>query len=323
MILILCFCFSKLKATCLTHFDRYNKMTSCDGNGKCLFQCDCECYNEKTEEYNEICICGHREHKGYCPSNCCILSKCKNCTEKQPKWVLNCHNDMCINCDMETIKKPSKIDFLKEINDFMHKSYKPNIIKIQNKDMDGKHHYVDIAKFNSLTGIFPFELNNIYIEKSNVHGFGVFANRNISKGELITFYPGDVLEYTPNSDRYIHGHIVALYRSERFENKFGSTAKLGNDYAFTIDDKITIIGSNEFKDDLNYAGHFINDGAKPNINKDSYEIYNKISHLKANCIFYRLKENLHVAIVSNRNIVKGEELFLMYGIDYWKSIMKQ
>ena len=52
---------------------------------------------------------------------------------------------------------------LKEINDFMHKSYKPNIIKIQNKDMDGKHHYVDIAKFNSLTGIYPFELNNIYI----------------------------------------------------------------------------------------------------------------------------------------------------------------
>jgi hypothetical protein len=79
-------------------------MTECNGNGECLFQCECECYNEETEEYNEECICGHREHNGYCPSNCCIPIKCRNykyCNEKLPFWVLCCNNGMCINCAIQ------------------------------------------------------------------------------------------------------------------------------------------------------------------------------------------------------------------------------
>jgi len=77
-------------------------MSSC--NGDCLNQCECECYNEETEEYNEVCVCGHREHNGYCPSNCCNPVECRNykfCNIKQPKWVSNCHNGMCMNCDIQ------------------------------------------------------------------------------------------------------------------------------------------------------------------------------------------------------------------------------
>ena len=77
---------------------------NCYGNGECLIQCECECYNEKTDEYNEICICGHREHNGYCPSNCCLLIECRNykfCNIKQPKWVSNCPNGMCANCAIQ------------------------------------------------------------------------------------------------------------------------------------------------------------------------------------------------------------------------------
>ncbi len=53
-------------------------MSSCNGNGECLTQCECECYNEETDEYNEVCVCGHREHNGYCPSNCCVPIECRN-----------------------------------------------------------------------------------------------------------------------------------------------------------------------------------------------------------------------------------------------------
>ena len=76
-------------------------MTSCNGNGECLMQCDCECFNKETDEYDEICVCGHREHNGYCPSNCCELVKCRNyeyCGEKLPKWVTYCHNGMSMSC---------------------------------------------------------------------------------------------------------------------------------------------------------------------------------------------------------------------------------
>ncbi len=81
-------------------------MTSCDGTGHCLIllQCDCECYNEETKEYNELCICGHREHNGYCPSNCCILFECRNykfCNVKQPQCILWCDNGMCRGCAVQ------------------------------------------------------------------------------------------------------------------------------------------------------------------------------------------------------------------------------
>ncbi len=79
-------------------------MSLCNGNGECLNQCECECYNEETDEYNEVCVCGHREHNGYCPSNCCVPIECRNykyCNVKQPKWVSFCHNGMCMNCAVQ------------------------------------------------------------------------------------------------------------------------------------------------------------------------------------------------------------------------------
>ena len=69
---------------------------SCNGNGECLTQCECECYKETHK-----CVCGHGEHNGYCPSDCCMPVECKNyknCNVKNPKWVLDCHKGMCMNC---------------------------------------------------------------------------------------------------------------------------------------------------------------------------------------------------------------------------------
>jgi hypothetical protein len=79
-------------------------MTTCNGNGECLEQCWCSCYNEETDEYDEICTCGHREHKGNCPSACCIPVECRNykyCNVKQAQWVSDCHNGMCLNCAVQ------------------------------------------------------------------------------------------------------------------------------------------------------------------------------------------------------------------------------
>ena len=77
---------------------------ACDGNGNCLKQCECECYKEETDEYLEHCVCGHREHEGYCPTNCCVPVECRNykyCNKKLPKWVVLCHNSMDMNCAVQ------------------------------------------------------------------------------------------------------------------------------------------------------------------------------------------------------------------------------
>lgn len=73
-------------------------------NGQCLKQCICDCYDDETETYAEICTCGHRSHNGYCPSDCCVPVKCRNfahCGEKLPQWVLHCNNGMSINCAIQ------------------------------------------------------------------------------------------------------------------------------------------------------------------------------------------------------------------------------
>jgi len=58
-------------------------MSSCEGNGYCFSQTD-----ENTYEQS---VCTYK----------CELLECKNykhCGEKRPKWVLDIHNNMCVNC---------------------------------------------------------------------------------------------------------------------------------------------------------------------------------------------------------------------------------
>ena len=82
---------------------------SCSGDGTCLRQCGCECYDPedaKDDEdvtLREVCTCGHREHRGNCRNNnpCCEPVKCANydfCHTELPLWVTHCHYGMCMNC---------------------------------------------------------------------------------------------------------------------------------------------------------------------------------------------------------------------------------
>ena len=92
-----------------------------------------------------------------------------------------------------------------------------------------------------------------------------------------------------------------------------------DDYGFDIDNYYSICGHKDFTNDSNYLGHLINDGAKHNSTARSENIYLKISYLKSNCMFQKSKYGLYVAVVSTKNIEPGEELFISYGIPYWRS----
>ncbi len=181
---------------------------------------------------------------------------------------------------------------------------------------------VNFMKLHFLSFIMPFGLNSVIAKPSKIHGTGVFVKKNILTDELITFYPADFVEYSPDKNRHISKHRVGVSRSARFEKSFGSIANIkarDNDYACYINPKYTIIGEKTFDNDPNYLGHLINDGAKSDSSEKSNRIYSTISSLKANCKYYNLKGGLHVAIIATRHIKEGEELFVTYGIPYWRS----
>jgi hypothetical protein len=61
--------------------------------GECILHCECTCYGE-------VCTCGHREHKGWCPSpsGCCKLVKCRAysvCRGESPQRLLDFHQGLC------------------------------------------------------------------------------------------------------------------------------------------------------------------------------------------------------------------------------------
>lgn len=118
-------------------------MSSCNGRGSCIEQCCCICYEyEECEVPSEICSCGHRNHihlenTEYCKKEClykCQLVECHNfrlCGKKYPQQILDCHNDLCVDCAIMI----GKINFLDEKEDCP--------ICMENKDMIqiscGKH----------------------------------------------------------------------------------------------------------------------------------------------------------------------------------------
>ena len=217
------------------------------------------------------------------------------------------------------------MDFKRDVEDFMYNTYVSTYkFKLKNSKcpLDNKKYTCDVMKLEFLSEILFVELDLVEIKPSTIHGNGVFAKKDIKKGDLITFYPGDVVEYNPNGDRHIPGHITMAFSSQRFVDKFGnpkSSEYMNNDYAYDIGSNYTLIGCPYFMNDSNYMGHFINDGAKSNSTEKSDELYNKISYIKQNCRFYNYKGDLHVAIIATKDIKPGEELFIMYGTGYWKS----
>ena len=198
--------------------------------------------------------------------------------------------------------------------------------RMQHCNLDNKRYLCNFKRMQILSIMFPHGLDKVELKNSSVHGNGVFAKQNISEGELITFYPADIVKEYPNKDGDVDGHIEFRIFSKRFDKEFGRTTDkkyINNAYCYNLNDTYSIIGSPYFKDDPNYLGQFINDGAKPTSDPKSINIYNKISRMKQNCRFQDLKENLHVAIVATKDILKGEELFICYNAGYWISHLKK
>jgi hypothetical protein len=172
--------------------------------------------------------------------------------------------------------------------------------------------YHSVEKLRILNTRFNIELNKVEVRPTLISNYvkenGVFAKRNIMEDELLTLYPGDIIEC---HDAFIYG--------SHLKNKFIRSVKLDpyclNDYSIVFNSSYNIIGNPNLIEDPAYIGHICNDGVINPCSK-SKQIYEEESAEKGNAKFVRIK-NCHLALVSTRNINEDDEIFVKYGYSYW------
>ncbi len=218
------------------------------------------------------------------------------------------------------------LDYLDTMMGKAHEMYKSAYMNCT-KLPDGSSTMVDDLKlFNLMTPMSPYKMQSyIEIKESPIHGMGVFATNDIPMKTVITFYPADMVMYYPDGNKKEDCKKNALLRcSERSKSIIASKEVIMQEwkniasYRFELGEDITIAGHPKCIDDTKYLGHMINDRFKPDNNKITPDHYLQMSMARMNCCFYPLKSGLHVAIVTCKDIAKGEELFISYGMNYWK-----
>ncbi len=125
----------------------------------------------------------------------------------------------------------------------------------------------------------------IIIKKSNINGYGAFANQNIKKDTFLGHYMGKI------STEFITGPYV--FHSKRSNNI------------------ISIDASDKDKSNwTRYMNCSINDKTE---NVKSYFLTNKEEYIRNND---KINMEGYIVFYSNREIKKGEELMYHYGSSY-------
>ena len=155
---------------------------------------------------------------------------------------------------------------------------------------------------NYVVNKYSISLPNVIVKKSDLHGNGVFANQNIKRGELVTFYPVHFL-FKKGS-----GCIKkTLLCEELIEYLFENEEELSQDiilrYSLTGLKTNYVVGGykNIYKNHLN--GHIVNFNTNPN------------------CYFQLIKSTIW-GVVALKDIKKGTELLINYGSGYENKYIK-
>lgn len=219
---------------------------------------------------------------------------------------------------------------LQELTDMLSLLYSTSKARV--KQPENKECEVDETKLLMLAMVLPLpkDIINVVLKPSPVHGRGVFANKDIQAGSIVTFYPGDIVKFYLHDNMNEDKHIITPSFSIRFILKFNlnvlSDEELpllikeelkNNMYEYELDRNYKIASHSSLDDNPWYLGHFINDKVKYENTLESAVLYLQHSSQGANCKYHTFTGNLHVAIVATRDIMEGEELFITYGLKYW------
>ena len=163
---------------------------------------------------------------------------------------------------------------------------------------------------------FSHRLERCCVDSSAIHGDGLFATRQIEKGELVTFFPGDALLVWEDGDR--NGDVMIFFgahipQSER------DAAQVTNErvkqYELYSSPMISAVGDPARRDDPTYLGHFANDARRCDT-PDDVESYRQESSAAAN-VEAVLLEGCHFALRAVTPVSPGDELLRSYGEGYW------
>lgn len=163
----------------------------------------------------------------------------------------------------------------------------------------------------------------VSIKKSSIHGKGVFAIKDIKKGQLITLYPSDYMIWNDrkaNVYAYVPGaHLAECDKALSFKRMSEKERKKWNEYNFTVDTTFSIIGHPLLLSNPSYLGHMCNDGAKMSKNDaKSKHTYLEQTKKKRNAEYKKIdKDGCCIGIVAVKDIKKGEEVLVSYGYNYW------
>jgi hypothetical protein len=178
------------------------------------------------------------------------------------------------------------------------------------------------------TRLDDLKLNRCVLGESTIPGagLGIFANRAIVKGELITLFPGDALLIWPcgtvgdfsDGVSVLFGNHVLLERGDATR----VTAETARGYELMIRPGHSIVADPLLQSDVAYLGHMMNDGAtilkRNNSNEEARTVYSRATFEAHNAAFF-VVEDCHYAAIATRDIIPGEELFVSYGEGYWLS----
>ena len=171
-----------------------------------------------------------------------------------------------------------------------------------------------------------WNLNRVSVRASLINGAGngLFAARQLERGELITFYPGDLRVRWQRSDLslvegvgFAFGAHVATARRDFLRHALLEAGPEELDVIPVIggDSGISVAGDPIVTDDLAYVAHVINDCATCSTLDDIAE-YAAAAITQANAHTISI-EGCHLAAVAARRVEKGEEIYMSYGPPYW------
>jgi len=203
---------------------------------------------------------------------------------------------------------------------------------VANRMQEEEEEEEDIIRLQLLyTRLQNLRLNRTHVGPSTIPnaGRGLFASHNVSKGELLTCYPGDALVLLPSSsDDHKEGRPKVDEWTVLLGEHVLSHQRLDNNISrwflpnliHVQDDTVGIVGLPILDNDTAYLGHFCNDGVSNDTiptNRKECARYVLSSNEKANAVHQDVAKESHMVTIATRNIQKGEEIFVSYGSDYW------
>lgn len=161
---------------------------------------------------------------------------------------------------------------------------------------------------NALLTDEDVEDNNTLITKSNIEGSGegLFANKDFKEGDLITEYPSYNITINKTCVGFKKGKAFKIPLDELF-------SKWEN---CVLSNEILCYDIVEVPKNQRFRCHKSNDKSyRENITKEEYL---SVENQKLNnCKFDEL-----FSLYAKKDILKGEELYVGYGVEYWNTFGK-